>query len=210
MGLRPHHGGLEDHASHVAPAGRQRTDTRDFARRAGAVVPTRDRDMTKEIRLNAFDMNCVGHIQHGMWTHPRDRSVEYNTLEYWQDLALVVAWRSPYRSPCRSPRRSRWTRPRYKPCCRPGSPPCPGPPKVRFAPDSPLEEGGFEPSVPHHTTEISRQPNLAPADFAATELVGANVTYTGEEAGRIPRDRRFESISLQRGVYKLSVPRPLA
>ena len=40
--------------------------------------------MTKEIRLNAFDMNCVGHIQHGMWTHPRDRSVEYNTLEYWQ------------------------------------------------------------------------------------------------------------------------------
>jgi hypothetical protein len=23
--------------------------------------------MTKEIRLNAFDMNCVGHIQRGMW-----------------------------------------------------------------------------------------------------------------------------------------------
>jgi alkanesulfonate monooxygenase SsuD/methylene tetrahydromethanopterin reductase-like flavin-dependent oxidoreductase (luciferase family) len=46
--------------------------------------------MTKEIRLNAFDMNCVGHIQHGMWTHPRDRSVEYNTLEYWQDLARLA------------------------------------------------------------------------------------------------------------------------
>jgi len=43
--------------------------------------------MTKEIRLNAFDMNCVGHIQHGMWTHPRDRSTEYNTIRYWQDLA---------------------------------------------------------------------------------------------------------------------------
>ena len=53
-------------------------------------MPTRDRDMTKEIRLNAFDMNCVGHIQHGMWTHPRDRSVEYNTLEYWQDLARLA------------------------------------------------------------------------------------------------------------------------
>jgi len=53
-------------------------------------VPTRDRDMTKEIRLNAFDMNCIGHIQHGMWTHPRDRSVEYNTLEYWQDLARLA------------------------------------------------------------------------------------------------------------------------
>jgi len=46
--------------------------------------------MTKEIRLNAFDMNCVGHIQHGMWTHPRDRSVEYNTLEYWQNLARLA------------------------------------------------------------------------------------------------------------------------
>ncbi|HJU20241.1 MAG TPA: LLM class flavin-dependent oxidoreductase [Stellaceae bacterium] len=46
--------------------------------------------MTKQIRFNAFDMNCVGHIQHGMWTHPRDRSVDYNTLEYWQDLARLA------------------------------------------------------------------------------------------------------------------------
>jgi hypothetical protein len=46
--------------------------------------------MTKEIRLNAFDMNCVGHIQHGMWTHPRDRSSEYNTIGYWQDLARLA------------------------------------------------------------------------------------------------------------------------
>ena len=46
--------------------------------------------MIKEIRLNAFDMNCVGHIQHGMWTHPRDRSVAYNTIGYWQDLARLA------------------------------------------------------------------------------------------------------------------------
>jgi long-chain alkane monooxygenase len=46
--------------------------------------------VTKEIRLNAFDMNCVGHIQHGMWTHSRDRSVDYNTLEYWQNLARLA------------------------------------------------------------------------------------------------------------------------
>jgi FMN-dependent oxidoreductase (nitrilotriacetate monooxygenase family) len=46
--------------------------------------------MTKEIRLNAFDMNCVGHIQHGMWTHPRDCSPSYNTLEYWQNLARIA------------------------------------------------------------------------------------------------------------------------
>jgi alkanesulfonate monooxygenase SsuD/methylene tetrahydromethanopterin reductase-like flavin-dependent oxidoreductase (luciferase family) len=46
--------------------------------------------MTKQIRLNAFDMNCVGHIQHGMWTHPRDTSWNYNTLAYWQHLARTA------------------------------------------------------------------------------------------------------------------------
>jgi long-chain alkane monooxygenase len=46
--------------------------------------------MSKQIRLNAFDMNCIGHIQHGMWTHPRDRSTSYNTIEYWQDLARTA------------------------------------------------------------------------------------------------------------------------
>ena len=29
--------------------------------------------MPRQIRINAFDMNCVGHIQQGLWTHPRDR-----------------------------------------------------------------------------------------------------------------------------------------
>ena len=44
----------------------------------------------KKILLNAFDMNCVGHIQHGLWTHPRDRSVDYNTLPYWTGLARTL------------------------------------------------------------------------------------------------------------------------
>jgi long-chain alkane monooxygenase len=38
--------------------------------------------MPREIRLNAFDMACVGHIQHGMWTHPRDRSSDYLSIDY--------------------------------------------------------------------------------------------------------------------------------
>ena len=46
--------------------------------------------MPKEIRLNAFDMNCIGHIQHGMWAHPRDRSTSYTDIEYWQHLALTA------------------------------------------------------------------------------------------------------------------------
>src|SRR5450830_624577 len=44
----------------------------------------------KQLLLNAFNMNCVGHIQHGLWAHPRDRSTEYNTLSYWTDLARTL------------------------------------------------------------------------------------------------------------------------
>ncbi|MDQ0322009.1 FMN-dependent oxidoreductase (nitrilotriacetate monooxygenase family) [Pararhizobium capsulatum DSM 1112] len=44
----------------------------------------------KEILLNAFNMNCVGHINHGLWTHPRDRSDEYNRLDYWTSLAATL------------------------------------------------------------------------------------------------------------------------
>ncbi len=46
--------------------------------------------MTREIRFNAFDMACVGHIQQGMWTHPRDRSSEYGTLAAWTSLARLL------------------------------------------------------------------------------------------------------------------------
>ncbi|MHA7685605.1 LLM class flavin-dependent oxidoreductase [Cupriavidus sp. PET2-C1] len=44
----------------------------------------------KEILLNAFNMNCVGHINHGLWTHPRDRATDYNTLEYWTSQARTL------------------------------------------------------------------------------------------------------------------------
>jgi FMN-dependent oxidoreductase (nitrilotriacetate monooxygenase family) len=44
----------------------------------------------KQIRLNAFDMNCVGHINHGLWAHPRDRSANYTDIEYWQNLARTL------------------------------------------------------------------------------------------------------------------------
>jgi FMN-dependent oxidoreductase (nitrilotriacetate monooxygenase family) len=46
--------------------------------------------MQQQIRLNAFDMACVGHIQHGMWTHPRDTSAGYNKLDHWLDLARLL------------------------------------------------------------------------------------------------------------------------
>ena len=43
--------------------------------------------MPKPIHINAFDMNCVGHIQQGLWTHPRDQSTRYLDLRYWTDYA---------------------------------------------------------------------------------------------------------------------------
>ncbi|GLK69754.1 LLM class flavin-dependent oxidoreductase [Hansschlegelia plantiphila] len=46
--------------------------------------------MTRQIRFNAFDMNCVGHQSPGLWAHPRDRSWTYKDLDYWQDLARTL------------------------------------------------------------------------------------------------------------------------
>jgi long-chain alkane monooxygenase len=44
----------------------------------------------KQIRLNAFEMNCVGHQSPGLWAHPRDRSASYTDLAYWTGLARIL------------------------------------------------------------------------------------------------------------------------
>jgi FMN-dependent oxidoreductase (nitrilotriacetate monooxygenase family) len=46
--------------------------------------------MAKEIRLNAFEMNCVAHQSPGLWRHPRDRSRDYKRLSYWTELAQTL------------------------------------------------------------------------------------------------------------------------
>lgn len=46
--------------------------------------------MTKQIRFNAFEMNCVAHQSPGLWRHPRDRSWQYKDLDYWTDLAKIL------------------------------------------------------------------------------------------------------------------------
>ena len=46
--------------------------------------------MPKQIRLNAFDMSCVGHQSPGLWTHPRDQADRYNSLDYWVELARIL------------------------------------------------------------------------------------------------------------------------
>ncbi len=75
--------------------------------------------MPRQIRLNAFDMNCVGHIQHGMWAHPRDRSMDYTDLEHWVALARTLE-RGLFDGsvPGRHPRRLRRV-PRFARCVDP-------------------------------------------------------------------------------------------
>ncbi|HKX27492.1 MAG TPA: LLM class flavin-dependent oxidoreductase [Blastocatellia bacterium] len=45
--------------------------------------------MKKQMRLNALDMNCVGCCP-GLWLHPEDQTLRYNTLEYWTEVAQVL------------------------------------------------------------------------------------------------------------------------
>jgi hypothetical protein len=65
---------------------------------------------------------------------------------------------------------------------------CPVDSTGRFIPDSPLEEGGFEPSVPRWVSTTS---NL----FAARATVPVS-----QEKRFFDQDQQFESISLQRRV----------
>jgi alkanesulfonate monooxygenase len=46
--------------------------------------------VAKEIRFNAFDMNCVVHQSPGLWRHPRDGSADYRRLDLWVELARTL------------------------------------------------------------------------------------------------------------------------
>lgn len=46
--------------------------------------------MPRELFLNAFAMNCVGHQSQGMWRHPLDRSSDYKRLHHWVELARLL------------------------------------------------------------------------------------------------------------------------
>ena len=46
--------------------------------------------MGKRIHLNAFSMNCVSHIQHGLWVRGDTRQREFNRIEPWIELARLL------------------------------------------------------------------------------------------------------------------------
>src|ERR1700753_2386922 len=44
----------------------------------------------RQLILNAFLMNTVGHLSPGLWNHPRNRTDEYKKLSFWTDLAQLL------------------------------------------------------------------------------------------------------------------------
>jgi FMN-dependent oxidoreductase (nitrilotriacetate monooxygenase family) len=46
--------------------------------------------VSKRMLLNAFHMNCVSHIQHGLWVRDDTRQTEYTRLEPWVELARIL------------------------------------------------------------------------------------------------------------------------
>jgi FMN-dependent oxidoreductase (nitrilotriacetate monooxygenase family) len=46
--------------------------------------------MTKEIRINAMMADSPYIMSPGIWTHPRDKAINHNTLDYWTDLARLL------------------------------------------------------------------------------------------------------------------------
>ena len=40
--------------------------------------------------MNAFSMNCVSHIQQGLWVREDTRQLEYTQLEPWVELAQIL------------------------------------------------------------------------------------------------------------------------
>ncbi|MEM7250651.1 MAG: LLM class flavin-dependent oxidoreductase [Pseudomonadota bacterium] len=47
-------------------------------------------DAPRRMLLNAFSMNCVSHIHHGMWTRDDTTQRNYHALEPWLELATLL------------------------------------------------------------------------------------------------------------------------
>jgi len=48
--------------------------------------------MTRQIHVNLFEMNCVGHISHGLWVHEDNTRHRFNELSFWTELAQLLEY----------------------------------------------------------------------------------------------------------------------
>lgn len=46
--------------------------------------------MTREIRLNALDQCNPSFLAFGLWSHPRDKALDFTSVEYWADYARML------------------------------------------------------------------------------------------------------------------------
>ncbi|MDQ1208315.1 FMN-dependent oxidoreductase (nitrilotriacetate monooxygenase family) [Acinetobacter baylyi] len=46
--------------------------------------------MKKRLIFNCFSMNTLSHIWHGLWRHPESKSIGFNDLETWIELAQLA------------------------------------------------------------------------------------------------------------------------
>lgn len=44
----------------------------------------------KQLHVNLFEMNCVGHISHGLWVHPDNTRHRFNELDFWLEEARLL------------------------------------------------------------------------------------------------------------------------
>src|SRR5260221_12660638 len=57
---------------------------------AAGARPHLEKMMTKQIRLNAFNMATPGSQASSLWNYPGNRVGSYNTLGYWKDLCNIL------------------------------------------------------------------------------------------------------------------------
>jgi long-chain alkane monooxygenase len=51
-----------------------------------------ERNAKKKLHVNLFEMNCVGHISHGLWVHPDNNRHRFNDIEFWTELAKLLEY----------------------------------------------------------------------------------------------------------------------
>jgi FMN-dependent oxidoreductase (nitrilotriacetate monooxygenase family) len=45
---------------------------------------------SKQVHLNAFEMNCVGHLARGLWKHPANTRHRYTDADFWIEEAQLL------------------------------------------------------------------------------------------------------------------------
>jgi len=46
--------------------------------------------MMKQIHLGVFEVNAVNHLTPGIWTHPEQNRIYFNSIDYWVEIAKLL------------------------------------------------------------------------------------------------------------------------